>query len=829
LGLVAEGGRVAGSGREAEGHDPAQRFGAVVPLWVRIAVLAIALSVAAYTVFFANRFSAEGAEKAEIVRGVRYEAQLDAARGAAAFSGVGASLAAGAEDLGSRPDRPLDAVEHAFRATQGRAAAVALATSDSVVAVSGHAPGAAWRGIAGTASAVNGPWAGAQGPYIYVAQPVADGQRLIAALPAMQLKAPKRGLSALVTSDGRIIAGSDAGLVGATVDKLGLTPGAIAAAARDGEPINGRTQTRAPFTAATAAVTEDGAIMAVAAAAAPRPGFSLAMLLNLLPVLAPLALGALLVLLIWLQARRADAARRAYVDTERRFRSAVEAARCGVWEWDLSENQVYVSDLMGEMLGWRAGGLISGDDFLARVAPDHRERVLQALRSAAMYGAFDVSFRAPRPDGRSIWLDARGQALGERDGEFSRIVGVALDVTEERTAQARAQAAERRLKYAIDSVSEAFALWDRRDRLLMSNQNFRLWFAIDPRALKPGSPRAMVMKIARLAVARETDADITTGVREAELTDGRWLQISERRTADGGVVMTAADITTIKRQEAARAKNEAELQRTVIQLEHSQVELGVLARKYEIEKTRAEAANRAKSEFLANMSHELRTPLNAINGFSEVMVGELYGPMGDKRYKEYAGDILASGQHLLALINDILDMAKIEAGKLTLKFEPISLDEVVEDAMRLMRNRADEAGLLLSAELAGLPEVEADYRALKQVMLNLLSNAVKFTPRGGAVTVGARATGGEVELSVRDTGIGISRDDLNRLARPFEQVETQHAKTTQGTGLGLALTKSLIEMHGGRLQIDSEPGQGTTVRVVLPLRRRPDAGAAHAA
>jgi two-component system cell cycle sensor histidine kinase PleC len=437
-----------------------------------------------------------------------------------------------------------------------------------------------------------------------------------------------------------------------------------------------------------------------------------------------------------------------------------------VWEWDLGEDQVYVSDLMGQMLGWQAGGLVSGDAFLERVAPDHRDRVLQALKSAAIYGAFDVSFRAPRPDGRSTWLDARGRALVNKENEFSRIVGVALDVTDERTAQARAQAAERRLKDAIESVSEAFALWDRRDRLLLSNQNFRLWFGLDPRVVRPGASRDSVLKIARLAVARETEGEIA-GAREAELHDGRWLQISERRTVDGGVVLTAADITTIKRQEAARAKNEAELQQTVEQLERSQSELAVLARKYEIEKTRAEAANRAKSEFLANMSHELRTPLNAINGFSEIMVGELYGALGDRRYKEYASDILSSGQHLLALINDILDMAKIEAGKLTLKFEPIS-----------MRARSD---------------------------------------------------GADLELSVCDTGIGIAKEDLDRLARPFEQVETQHAKTQLGTGLGLALTKSLIEMHNGRLEIESRPGEGTTVRVIIPLRHALDTDTAFAA
>jgi len=310
-------------------------------------------------------------------------------------------------------------------------------------------------------------------------------------------------------------------------------------------------------------------------------------------------------------------------------------------------------------------------------------------------------------------------------------------------------------------------------------------------------------------------------VREAEMQDGRWLQISERRTAEGGLVMTAADITAIKLQDEARRLNEEKLSEAVDGLRSSEAQLAELARKYEAEKIRAEGANKAKSEFLANMSHELRTPLNAINGFSEIMLREMFGPLGDRRYKEYSQDILSSGQHLLALINDILDMSKIEAGKMNLKFEAVTLEDVIEDAVRLVHNRAEASGLTINVNLPVLPEIEADYRALKQVLLNLLSNALKFTPHGGNVTVFAElrgpGAGDRVRISVRDTGIGISAEDLTRLAQPFEQIESQHSKTQQGTGLGLALTKSLVEMHEGVLDMESQPGEGTTVSFTLPL------------
>ncbi|WP_308238123.1 ATP-binding protein [Phenylobacterium sp. J367] len=540
---------------------------------------------------------------------------------------------------------------------------------------------------------------------------------------------------------------------------------------------------------------------------------------------APLATAFALGLLLLFEWRRVEQAHAAYTDSEHRFRLAVEAARCGIWEWDLTTDKIFMSDVTGALFGWR-GGVVDGQQVLDRVSPGHRDGLRDALANAAIYGGFDVSFQVPSPiGGRPVWIDARGQGFGEAaEGGFARIIGVALDVTEERLAQARAQTAEMRLRDAIESVSEAFVLWDRHGRLLMCNKNYRNYFRLDPQLLKPGVQREQVDRFAQLAVRQEVSAPGgLRGVREAELVDGRWVQISERSTAEGGLVVTAADITALKTQEEARRRNEEALRRAVSNLEASQQELSELARKYELEKVRAESANKAKSEFLANMSHELRTPLNAINGFSEIMLGEMYGPLGDKRYVDYCRDILASGQHLLALINDILDMSKIEAGKMTLRFEPVSIEEVAEDAARLVRNRAESAGLKLDVEFPVLPEVEADYRAVKQVLLNLLSNAIKFTPRGGRVSIHAEVRaehlGERVRVAVRDTGIGIAEDDLKRLAVPFEQIESQHSKTQQGTGLGLALTKSLVEMHGGLLELASAPGQGTEASFLLPVRQ----------
>jgi len=235
----------------------------------------------------------------------------------------------------------------------------------------------------------------------------------------------------------------------------------------------------------------------------------------------------------------------------------------------------------------------------------------------------------------------------------------------------------------------------------------------------------------------------------------------------------------------------------------------------------AEAANRAKSEFLAVMSHELRTPLNAILGFSEMLRQELMGPLGSPKYLEYSGDIHESGQHLLAIINDILDLAKAESGKLELSESAFDLNTEIETTMRMCQQKASESKVKFEfvPSKSGL-HVFADERLIRQVALNLVSNAVKFTPAGGKVIVEvhlARETG--ATLTVKDTGIGIAAKDIDRVLRPFEQVESALSRRHGGTGLGLPYSKRVVEIHGGTLKLSSQVNQGTTVRISLPASR----------
>ncbi len=237
-------------------------------------------------------------------------------------------------------------------------------------------------------------------------------------------------------------------------------------------------------------------------------------------------------------------------------------------------------------------------------------------------------------------------------------------------------------------------------------------------------------------------------------------------------------------------------------------------------KHKAEASSTAKSAFLANMSHELRTPLNAIIGFSQILKAEMFGPIGSARYVEYAGDIEASGAHLLGIINDILDIAKIEAGKLEIAADWTDPASFVEDAVRVARGQAaaGAATFSVAARHAGA-EVRADPRLMRQVVLNLLSNAVKHSPKGGAVEIEIDRTAEGVRLAVRDEGVGIPREKLEKVFEPFEQADNAYCREKQGTGLGLALVRAFVAAHGGRVRLESELGCGTTAIVELPDAR----------
>ncbi len=537
------------------------------------------------------------------------------------------------------------------------------------------------------------------------------------------------------------------------------------------------------------------------------------------------------------QASRAREADHIYDTVRMRIDTALNRGRCGMWDWDMARGRMYWSDTMFEILGLeRRDELMSFGEIAKLVHPDDGDLYELAQELAERPGAsVDRVFRMRTARGDFVWLRMRAEVVQQAGEDGPHLIGIAMDVTEAQRLAERTVTADMRLRDAIESISEAFVLWDSRNRLVLCNSKFQTLHELPDDAIVSGTPFDTIAAVGRHPVTRtplkpEDKPEEGSRAFEAQLSNGRWLKIAERRTKDGGYVSVGTDITPLKRHEERLMDNEkrlmalvADLRKSQQTLEHQAQQLAELAEKYSEEKTRAEDANRAKSEFLANMSHELRTPLNAIIGFSEIMESGMFGPLGSEKYREYCADIKGSGTYLLDVINDILDMSKIEAGRMQLELEDVRIDEIVADALRVMAVKGDEKHLSMTSEVGQELVLRGDKRALKQILLNLLSNAVKFTPEGGKVSVRARINGGAAIIAIEDTGIGIPRNALAKIGRPFEQVESQFTKTHKGSGLGLAIAMSLAELHGGAMRIRSLEGIGTAVVIRLPL----NAGAAN--
>ena len=533
----------------------------------------------------------------------------------------------------------------------------------------------------------------------------------------------------------------------------------------------------------------------------------------------------------WQAARAAEADQTLAVATDR-LDKALDRGRCGLWDWDVARGRIFWSKSMYDILGLEPSGeFLSYGEVAERLhANDEPLDQLVETMLKGEWASIDKEFRMQHRDGHWVWLRARAELADAPGEQAPHLVGIAIDVTDQKIADRLNQEAELRLKDAIENISEAFVLWDADNRLVMCNSKYQQFHSLPASVCVPGTGYEDVARAAKEPVVRQrmpvSGSEPPEGnTFEVQLGDSRWLQINERRTKDGGFVSIGTDITALKQHEERLMDSERELMNTVSDLQKSRAtleqqsqRLAELAEKYAREKTRAETANRSKSEFLANMSHELRTPLNAIIGFSEVMEQQFFGPVGNDKYVDYAHDIHRSGQYLLDVISDILDMSKIEAGRVSLDYAKEDVGTIIDDALRIVAPRAEDDEVKIVTRLPKPVSVEADKRALKQVLINLLTNAVKFTPAKGKVTVQAKQNENRVRISIIDTGIGIPEDHIEKLGRPFEQVENQFTKTKSGSGLGLAISRSLIELHGGKMKITSREGKGTTVTVVLPAR-----------
>ena len=427
-----------------------------------------------------------------------------------------------------------------------------------------------------------------------------------------------------------------------------------------------------------------------------------------------------------------------------------------------------------------------------------------------------------KPAGHVFAMDDREDGDDPNSRAFFRLVAqrVGAEYNHMRTgealreSEARTRAAEQRLRDAIESIPSGFVLFDPEDRLVLCNQTWMDLYGYSEEDVRPGATYEdlVLLDAERGAVAGDPELYVRQklayrkqfrGSFDLQLRDGRWITIREGKTAEGGTVGVQTEITD--RMEAIESL------------------LG--------ENAATEQANDAKSEFVARISHEMRTPLNAIIGFSDIIQDARFGPIGNPKYREYAGDIVSSGRHLLELVNGLLDLAKLESGVEELRDEVLDIAETVRAALVFVRETAETKGVALELRVSeDVPKLRADPSKLKQILINLLANGIRFTDPGGRVVVmvhGDPQAG--VAFEIADTGSGIAQEDIEGAMRAYGQVGVALDRTEKGTGLGLPLAVSLAELHGGSLELDSVPGFGTLVTVRLPPERAVRGGEARRA
>lgn len=490
--------------------------------------------------------------------------------------------------------------------------------------------------------------------------------------------------------------------------------------------------------------------------------------------------------------------------TESEERYGLASRHAGIWDWHIESNGMYVSPAFARLVGWgeekaskatikEINTLIHPDDY-----PKHRDMLRAHISNHSV--PYDLECRLLMPDGNHRWFRVVGQSISDDNGRLVRMAGMITDIDSERSTIEALRISEAQIATLLNNSPAPIYFKDKKLRLVMINQSYSEVYKIKAEdAIGRTSYDLFSEEWGKSFTDHDKQVLETRSLitREIQINDTTYLAakfpIIDRYGNLLGVGGIETDIT----------------KRVAVEMAYRQA------------RDDAEAANRSKSAFLANMSHELRTPLNSVIGFSDSLLAGTLGDIENPLHREYLAIIRTAGEHLLNLINDILDLSRIEAGKLELEETEFDVEDVIADAVRLTAERAGSVGLVVSTRIApDLPFVRADERQIKQVIINLISNAIKFTDPGGKIIISAAIsdTGG-LEVRIEDNGVGISAENLERVQQPFIQVADAMTRQHTGSGLGLAIVRSIIKLHGGTTHLESELGKGTTVIFTLSKRR----------
>jgi two-component system cell cycle sensor histidine kinase PleC len=499
-----------------------------------------------------------------------------------------------------------------------------------------------------------------------------------------------------------------------------------------------------------------------------------------------------------------------------RYRDIVRLSSEMFWETNADFEISAVSDCVIEGIGLHSSQLTGQTLFNVFTILENEpknQKLIQAICRCAPFKGLHVHYHHSNGSLSHFRLSGLPY-FHEQSGAFAGYRGTALDITTEIMALDNAKRLDQRLHSSLEAIPVAVSIFSQEGVLIHINRSFKDLFPetaqlfTDNEEITYQNIFPHMLESAEIIMSEDeqfpffeelmdicsTQAACVSLPFEMEMSDHRWIKGQHIITESGDRIFIAQEFTDIKNRELMLSAA----------------------------RDMAEAGHKTKSHFLANMSHELRTPLNAIMGFAELMASEALGPINHPEYKGYAEDILSSAEHLLNLINDVLDMSKIEAGHMALSLGHFDVYDTCHNVVRMLNHQAQQKNITLIVLTNTLPTViSGDRNKVQQMLVNLVGNAIKFTPDGGSVTINFTENHSqELVVSVQDTGVGIKSENIPKVLLPFEQIDNSETGKHKGTGLGLPLTKSLIEMHDGRLKIDSVFGHGTTISLVFPKKIR---------